>query len=111
MGTPGKRRLQARPHRRQSRRIRPPPPSRHHLVVAGRSGDPAKSSRVTFEIEPPSPDTTHPLVGGSKTKLTVTHDELDPSSEMRTNIAKGWPIVFSGLKTFLETGKTLSAKK
>ena len=72
-------------------------------------GDPAKTSRVTFDIEPPSSDTTHPLVGGS-TKLTVTHDELDPNSEMRTNIAKGWPIVFSGLKTFLETGKTLSKK-
>lgn len=39
-------------------------------------------------------------------KLTVTHDELD--EEMFVSISFGWPVVLSGLKTLLETGKTLN---
>jgi uncharacterized protein YndB with AHSA1/START domain len=59
----------------------------------------AKHSRVTFEIEP-LPD---------KVRLTVTHDELDPDSEMLRRITQGWPVVLSSLKTLLETGKTFAS--
>jgi uncharacterized protein YndB with AHSA1/START domain len=72
-------------------------------------GNPEKTSRVTFQIEPLTGPNEHALVAGS-TKLTVTHDELEPDSKMLQSISGGWPIVLSGLKTILETGKTLSRK-
>lgn len=58
--------------------------------------DPEKVSRVTFVIEPLSEGVT---------RLTVTHDELEPGSEMEKGITRGWPIVLSSLKSWLETGK------
>ncbi len=60
--------------------------------------DPAKVSRVTFELTPLGPDT----------KLKVIHSELEPASEMQRGIEDGWPAVFSNLKTLLETGRVLS---
>jgi len=36
--------------------------------------------------------------------LTVTHDELEPDSEMLRGITFGWPAVLASLKTLLETG-------
>lgn len=60
-------------------------------------GNAAKTSRVTFEIEPMF----------EAVRLTVTHDELEPDSEMLRGISQGWPKVLSSLKTFLETGKTM----
>jgi uncharacterized protein YndB with AHSA1/START domain len=57
----------------------------------------AKHTRVTFEIEP-QPDTV---------RLTVTHDELEPGSDMQRRITAGWPAVLSSLKTLLETGKPI----
>lgn len=56
-----------------------------------------KHSRVTFEIEP-FQDTV---------RLQVTHDRLEPGSDMLRDIAKGWPMVLSSLKTFLETGRPM----
>jgi uncharacterized protein YndB with AHSA1/START domain len=56
-----------------------------------------KHSRVTFDIEPLS-DTV---------RLTITHDQLEPGSEMERSIAEGWPKVLSNLKTLLETGRPL----
>ena len=40
-------------------------------------------------------------------RLTVTHDELEAGSEMAKGISKGWPIVLSSLKSFLETGRPI----
>lgn len=40
-------------------------------------------------------------------RLTVTHDQLEPGSEMLRGITQGWPGVLSGLKTLLETGRPL----
>ncbi|HXX30869.1 MAG TPA: SRPBCC family protein [Myxococcaceae bacterium] len=57
----------------------------------------AKHSRVTFDVEPVE----------EMVRLTVTHDELDPASDMAGRIAQGWPRVLSSLKTLLETGKPL----
>ena len=38
-------------------------------------------------------------------RLTVTHDELEAGSGMANGISKGWPVVLSSLKSFLETGR------
>ena len=56
-----------------------------------------KHSRVTFEIEPI----------GEVVRLTVTHDRLEPGSEMLQAIRKGWPKVLSSLKSLLEVGRPL----
>jgi uncharacterized protein YndB with AHSA1/START domain len=56
-----------------------------------------KHSRVTFEIAP----------YGEGVRLTVTHDELEPGSEMEQGITFGWPLVLSNLKTLMETGRPL----
>jgi uncharacterized protein YndB with AHSA1/START domain len=75
------------------------PPSR--LVIswanASQAADPASHSRVTFAIEDYK----------DMVKLTVTHDELEAGSGMETGIRKGWPIVLSSMKSFLETGRGL----
>jgi uncharacterized protein YndB with AHSA1/START domain len=62
------------------------------------AGKEAKHSRVTFEIEPFM----------DVVRLTVTHDELEPESEMLRGIEQGWPAVLSSLKTLLETGKPMT---
>lgn len=75
------------------------PPTR--LVItwanASQASDPAAYSRVTFEIEEYE----------SMVRLTVTHDELEAGSGMATGVKKGWPVVLSSLKSFLETGRGL----
>jgi len=75
------------------------PPTR--LVVTWVSpadeGNQAKTSRVTYEIEP----------FADAVKLTVTHDELEAGSKMFESVTFGWPIVICNLKSLLETGKTL----
>ena len=75
------------------------PPTR--LVItwaaADQADDPASTSRVTFEIEEYD----------GMVRLTVTHDELAVGSGMANGVKKGWPIVLSSLKSFLETGRGL----
>jgi uncharacterized protein YndB with AHSA1/START domain len=61
------------------------------------AGNAAKTSRVTFDIEPYM----------EAVRLTVTHDELEPGSSMFSGISAGWPAVLSSLKTLLETGAAL----
>ena len=56
-----------------------------------------KRTRVTFEIEPVA----------DVVRLTVTHDRLDPGSEMLQRIANGWPKVLSSLKSLMEVGRPL----
>lgn len=75
------------------------PPSRLVITWAGASqaSDPASYSRVTFEIEEYE----------DMVRLTVTHDELEAGSAMASGITKGWPVVLSSLKSFLETGRGL----
>ena len=59
--------------------------------------DMSKHSRVAMDI-----DTV-----GDMVRLTVTHERLEPGSEMTRQIANGWPRVLSSLKSFLETGRPL----
>jgi uncharacterized protein YndB with AHSA1/START domain len=75
------------------------PPKR--LVVTWADPDNLKEkSRVTFEIEPDR----------DMVCLVVTHDKLKPGSKMESGVSRGWPLVLSSLKTFLETGKGLDAR-
>ena len=62
---------------------------------ASKASDPSKHSRVTFEIEEYD----------NMVKLTVTHDELEAGSGMEKGIKRGWPVVLSSMKSFLETGR------
>ena len=54
------------------------------------------TSRVTWEIEPV----------GDSCRLTVVHDQL--SDNAPEELYGGWPMILSGLKTWLETGETLT---
>ena len=44
---------------------------------------------------------------GPTVKLTLVHDRLDKSPGTALDVGSGWPLILSGLKTLLETGKTL----
>lgn len=58
--------------------------------------DPA--SQVSWELA---------KLGPSTTKLTLVHDGLDAKSATCVQSNDGWPVILSGLKTLLETGKPL----
>jgi uncharacterized protein YndB with AHSA1/START domain len=53
-------------------------------------------SRVTWDIEPV----------GDSCRLTVTHDQLREGAN--AELYGGWPMILSGLKTWLETGELLT---
>jgi len=54
------------------------------------------TTRVTWEIAPV----------GDSCRLTVTHDELREGAN--PEVYGGWPMILSGLKTWLETGDVLT---
>jgi uncharacterized protein YndB with AHSA1/START domain len=54
------------------------------------------TSRVTWQIEPV----------GDACRLTVTHDQLREDAD--EHLYGGWPMILSGLKTWLETGEELT---
>lgn len=54
------------------------------------------TSRVTWEIEPV----------GDSCRLTVTHDQLREGANEQ--LCGGWPMILSGLKTWLESGQDLT---
>lgn len=60
-------------------------------------GNEERTTRVAFDIEPYR----------GVVRLTLTHDRLEPGSEMERGITEGWPMVLSSLKTLLETGRPL----
>jgi uncharacterized protein YndB with AHSA1/START domain/biotin operon repressor len=75
------------------------PPRRLVQSMVALWGDDVKSegtSRVTWEIEPI----------GDSCRLTVTHDELREGAN--DQLYGGWPMILSGLKTWLETGELLT---
>ncbi len=75
-----------------------PPRRLVHTMVALWSGEVRSEgvSRVTWEIEPV----------GDSCHLTVTHGELREGAN--AEIYGGWPMILSGLKTWLETGQKLT---
>ena len=54
------------------------------------------TSRITWDIEPV----------GTSCRLTVTHDQLREGAN--EELYGGWPMILSGLKTWLETGELLT---
>ena len=75
------------------------PPRRLVQTMTALWGEDVKAegeSRVTWEIEP---------VGGS-CRLTVIHDQLREGAN--DQLYGGWPMILSGLKTWLETGQLLT---
>jgi uncharacterized protein YndB with AHSA1/START domain len=75
------------------------PPCRLVQTMTALWGDDVKAegtSRVTWEIEPV----------GDSCRLTVTHDQL--REDANDQLYGGWPMILSGLKTWLETGELLT---
>jgi uncharacterized protein YndB with AHSA1/START domain len=75
------------------------PPRRLVQSMVALWGDDVKSegaTRITWEIEPV----------GDSCRLTVTHDQLREGAN--DQLYGGWPMILSGLKTWLETGELLT---
>jgi uncharacterized protein YndB with AHSA1/START domain/DNA-binding transcriptional ArsR family regulator len=75
------------------------PPRRLVQTMIALWGEDVKSegeSRVTWDIEPV----------GDSCRLTVTHDQLREGAN--DQLYGGWPMILSGLKTWLETGQLLT---
>jgi uncharacterized protein YndB with AHSA1/START domain/biotin operon repressor len=75
------------------------PPRRLVQSMIALWGDDVKgegTSRVTWEIEPV----------GDSCRLLVTHDQLREGAN--SQLYGGWPMILSGLKTWLETGELLT---
>jgi uncharacterized protein YndB with AHSA1/START domain/biotin operon repressor len=75
------------------------PPHRLVQSMHARWSDNAEreaTSRVTWEIEPV----------GDSCKLLVIHDQLSDAAP--EELYGGWPMILSGLKTWLETGESLT---
>ncbi len=75
------------------------PPRRLVQTMVALWGDDVRSegtSRVTWEIEPI----------GDSCRLRVTHDQLRDGAN--DQLYGGWPMILSGLKTWLETGELLT---
>ena len=75
------------------------PPRRLVQTMVALWGEDVKAegtSRVTWEIEPV----------GDSCHLTITHDQLREGANEQ--LYGGWPMILSGLKTWLETGELLT---
>lgn len=59
---------------------------------------PEGPSRVTWELDEQP---------GGVTKVVATHDQFIRGSLVYDNVATGWMVVLSGLKTLVETGDRL----
>ena len=96
------------------------PPRRLVHTLRALWSDDVKSegfSRVTWEIEPVTGEFARdhtsaagarkdPPPGGDSCRLTVTHDQL--RDDANNELYGGWPMILSGLKTWLETGGLLT---
>jgi uncharacterized protein YndB with AHSA1/START domain len=75
------------------------PPRRLVQTMTALWGEDVKAegeSRITWEIEPV----------GDSCRLTVVHDQLREGAN--DQLYGGWPMILSGLKTWLETGQLLT---
>jgi uncharacterized protein YndB with AHSA1/START domain len=76
------------------------PPRRLVHTMAAQWDDDVKAegtTQVTWEIEPVSDDSC---------QLTLTHDHMREGAN--SQIYGGWPMILSGLKTWLESGELLT---
>lgn len=65
-----------------------------------------KPSRVTIELAP-----GEVAAAGGVTRLHLLHDEFGENSKVYAACREGWPMILSGLKTLLETGRPMPAFK
>ena len=75
------------------------PPRRLVQTMTALWSDEARSegeTRITWEIEPV----------GDSCRLLLTHDRLRDNAN--DELYGGWPMILSGLKTWLETGELLT---
>jgi uncharacterized protein YndB with AHSA1/START domain len=75
------------------------PPRRLVQTMVALWGDDVKSegtSRITWDIEPV----------GDSCRLLVTHDQMREGAN--DQLYGGWPMILSGLKTWIETGTVLT---
>jgi len=101
--TPGSRMAMSNPHSGdllgEGENLEMDPPRKLVQSMRALWGEDVQSegtSRVTWEIEPV----------GDSCRLLVTHDELREGANEQ--LYGGWPMILSGLKTLLETGKLLT---
>jgi uncharacterized protein YndB with AHSA1/START domain len=75
-----------------------PPRRLAHTMVAlfSEEAEAEGTSRVTWEIEPV----------GDSCRLVLTHDQMREGAN--DQLYGGWPMILSGLKTWLETGELLT---
>ncbi|SDN80568.1 SRPBCC family protein [Afipia sp. GAS231] len=74
----------------------------HRLAYSFRAhdgSDGGRASRVTFDIERQR----------GQVRLTIVHDGFKPGSPVLERVARGWPLILSSLKSFIEGGKVLYA--
>jgi uncharacterized protein YndB with AHSA1/START domain/DNA-binding transcriptional ArsR family regulator len=102
--TPGSRFEMSNPHAPgllgEGENLEVDPPRRLVQSMVALWSDDVKSegtSRITWEIEP---------IGDDSCRLTVTHDQLREGAN--DELYGGWPMILSGLKTWLETGEVLT---
>jgi hypothetical protein len=89
------------------------------LIVQGKvlEYDPPRRLSYTFHsmhepfngAEPPSRVVIDLEKQKDQVKLTVTHDDFVEGSKVFEAISKGWPLVLSSLKSYLEANRVLYA--
>jgi uncharacterized protein YndB with AHSA1/START domain len=101
--TPGSRVELSNPHAEglisEGENLEVDPPRRLVQTMRALWGDDVKlegTSRVTWEIEPI----------GDSCRLTIIHDQLRQGANEQ--LYGGWPMILSGLKTWIETGQVLT---
>jgi uncharacterized protein YndB with AHSA1/START domain len=83
----------------EGRNLEVDPPRRLVQTMTALWGEDVRAegeSRITWEIEPV----------GDSCRLTVVHDQLREGAN--DQLYGGWPMILSGLKTWLESGKQLT---
>lgn len=60
-----------------------------------------------FKNEAPSRVSISLAQGGAVVRCTLQHDGFPPSSKVYAACSEGWPMILSGLKTLLETGRPM----
>ena len=78
---------------------RPP----HRLTYTFQMPGPKQAvTKVTYDIEKIEKDS---MLYGKGLKLTLTHAGYAPGTQPYIGISWGWPVIMSGLKSLLETGR------
>jgi uncharacterized protein YndB with AHSA1/START domain len=76
------------------------PPRRLAYSFRAHDGsDGGRASRVTFDLERQR----------DQVRLTIVHDGFEAGSVVLEKVSRGWPLILSSLKSFVECGRVLYA--